>query len=196
MFRDRDHAAEMMVNYLEAKNPDFDRVIVNSFTGLPVAEKVADKLNLGISPLFCTELSKGLNGPTYGAVCQDGTLWLNDAMVREFMISPEYISDQAECTRKEIVEKARQAGYEGMPQVKGENILVLNDGVSSGMRSAAAAGSCIKNGSSQLTLAAPFISSTAYGMLENLFDRIYCLETPSFVVSVDDGYWASDLKKF
>ena len=81
-----------------------------------------------------------------------------------------------------------QKGIETRDDLNSENILIVADGISSGMRVAASLGSCTKKNTGKKYVAAPFVSKHGEENIRDLTDDVFCLKTPRFVASVKDGY--------
>lgn len=197
MFKDREAAVEKLSESIEDfERPEkFDKVVAVTFSGLQTAERISEELGISLE----TVISLNLNVPgnselAFGAVARDGTLWIDDAMVEEFMIDENFIRERTSEVQQNIREDSDLDDAEACEEVKSQDILIVTDGVASGMRISASIGSCLKKGAESITVATPFISETAHDRISGLADEIIYIKRPRFVVSVNDGY-ASQSRK-
>jgi len=190
MFKDRQVAAGKLSGKLkDSQSRDFDAVIAVTFSGLQTAKKVSEDLEL---PMHATISSKlhvaGRSELEFGAVTYDGTIWLDDAMVDEFMIDRDFIREMASETREKLRKELETHKVATKRDIKSKNVLIVTDGIASGMQTSASLGTCLKNGAGSITIATPFISEHAYENISELADSILYLKKPRFVASIKDGY--------
>ncbi len=197
MFKDRNSAAEKLSVKLENSNKSeqFDTVIAVTFSGLNTAERVSSELDLPLKRFISLKLRiPGNSELAFGAVNYDGTLWLDDAMVDQFMIDRIYIEELASDTREYLKEKVELKEIADKTDIKSKNILIVTDGVASGMQVSASIGACLKKGADNITIATPFVSQHAHSNIAELADNILFLEKPKFVTAVKDGYTTESQK--
>lgn len=191
MFKDRQTAAEELCEKLKnsRKESRFDAVIPVTFSGLQTAEKAADELNLPVRPLISSKLKvPGKPSLEFGAVTYDGTIWLDDAMVEEFMIDRDFIREIAAENRFKLRKKLEAKDMSPEIDIRSKNILIVTDGIASGMQASASIGACLKNGADSIAVATPFISTHALEDISRLAEDVIYLKKPRFVASVRDGY--------
>lgn len=189
MFKNRNEAAKILSESLKNPEPEVDRVVATSPSGLKTAEKVAKELDLPLSTLMSVNITApGGKSPVLGAVSQEGTIWLDDAMIDEFMVERSYIQEIAGREKEKLRDAIQEKGLNPAENLKSEDILLVTDGVSSGMKTAASLGACMKKGVERRIVATPFISQHARGKISGLADEIRCVREPRFVASVKDGY--------
>lgn len=188
MFKNRDEAAKILARSLEKSEVEADRIVATTPSSLRVAEKVSKELGLPISTMMSTNLKVDDKGPVFGAVSQDGTIWLEDALIEQFMIERDEVRDIADRNRRRLREKIKEKGLVQKDDIKSEKILLVTDGISSGMKTAASLGACMKKGADSCTVATPFISQHAQEKISVLAEDVHNIRKPKFVVSVKDGY--------
>lgn len=195
MFKNRDEAAKILAKSLKKSEPEADRVVATTPSSLKIAEKISQELGLPLSTMMSGDLKAGDKGPVFGAVSQDGTIWLEDAMIEEFMIQRNQVKDIADRKRRELQEKIGEQGLDHRNTVKSEKVLLVADGISSGMKTAASLGACMKRGADSCKVATPFISQHAKDRISVLADEIHNVRKPTFVASVKDGYVSKHERK-
>lgn len=195
MFKNRNLAAERLAERLREKSGEPDFVSAVTLDSVETAEVVAEKLGLPVNHVISTKLLvPGRKDLVFGAVSYDGTIWLNDDMIEEFMIDRGFIADYAERKRAELQDRMRARGIETGEDMKSKDVLLVADGVSSGMMVISSLGTCIKKNVRRTQVAAPFISKHGKEKILGLADEVFSLKTPRFVASVNDGYGAPEEK--
>lgn len=190
MFKNRDLAAKTLAEELkETYDDEFDVVSAITFSSVETANVVAEELGLPVNHVISTELFvPGREDLFFGAVSDDGTIYLHDDIIDEFKIDRDFIADYSKARRDELKEKKRLRGLDKQENIRSKDVLLVADGISSGMRMASSLGSCIKNNASRKCVAAPFISKHGEERIEELAGETFSIKNPKFVGSVKDGY--------
>ena len=162
--------------------------------GLPVALQVA--LALGVD--FDVVISRKIPIPLrpeggFGAVADDGTVILSEAMVREIGLTQEQINYQVSQVRVDIRQRSLlYRGNRSLAIVSGKIALIIDDGLASGYTMMAAVESVRRRRPGQVVVAVPAASATAVKQLEKVADRVVTCATgymPKFYVSDFYRYW-------
>ncbi len=190
MFKDRMGAGEKLAQKIESENIKPDVVIVVSKRGIPVGDYVSRRLNVPIDMVLAGKVSApGEPEIPMGAVSNDRTIWLKDQLIDELMVTEEYLSQEIDKELGRVRERLEKyRGKTGRPRLKGKKVVVVDDGVSSGLKMSACIGQVIKAAPEEVTLATPVISSYAQDKLEPLVDKSVFLERVRFLDSVDSYY--------
>ena len=189
MFKNRNLAAKRLAQELKQSFKQADFVSAVSMNSIEAAEVLANEYDLPVNHVVSTKLFvPGKEDLIFGAVSHDGTIWLNDSMIEEFMIDRDFIADYADRRRVELQNRMHSKGIEVDEDVRSKDVLLVADGISSGMLTAASLGSCIKRNVGKKKVAAPFISEHGESKISGLADEIFSIKTPRFVASVEAGY--------
>jgi len=201
MFANRQQAgtllAQKTIDWLSAGDQVFqpDNMIVLALPrgGVPVALEIALALGCPLNVLA----SKKIGAPdqkelAVGAVTSNGVFVVDEALTRYLNISPEYISKE----RVYLINKTRQleqcwrqsANIPTVLEIKDKVVIVVDDGVATGMTAIAAARCLTSQGASQIILATPVISAHAIERLLNEYNQVVALETPSEFSAVGHFY--------
>lgn len=193
MFKNRKEAGERLLDSLQGSAREADRVVTVSLSSRRIAENISSELNIPLDSLASRYLRvPGRPELRFGAVAEDGTIWIDDAMVDEFGIDRDRIKSIVNHENRRLVKEVENHGLQGIPDVKSEKVLFVTDGVPSGMRIAASLGSATKKGAGRKFVATPFISEHAHGIVSRLLDGLNYLEKPQFVLSVNEGYYSNE----
>ena len=197
MFQNREEAGELLANALGNEAIDADMVVLTSLDAFPIGKRIALELEIPLRSLASDKLRiPGKEHLAFGAVSERGDIWLDDAMVEEFMISESFISQARYRTRRNINDQLEEVGLADKPDLKQQDLIIVSQGISSGMKTAATLGSAIKSGSGHKIIATPFVSENGVERLSSLMDEMICLEKFRFILSAREFYAdAPSLKK-
>jgi putative phosphoribosyl transferase len=126
----------------------------------------------------------------FGAVASDGSVILNEPLVRRLGLSSEVIGKQRQRALETI--RARLALYGGkaeFPSLKNWTILLVDDGLASGFTMEAAVQVVKKHEPKMVVVAAPTSSMSAYRRLSSLVDIVVCPDVNRLpIFRVADAY--------
>ena len=162
--------------------------------GLPVALQVALELEADLDVVVSRKLPIPVRPEGgFGAVVDDGTVILNEELVRGFNLTQEQINYGVNEVRVEI--RQRSLLYRGnrpLAIVSGKTVIVADDGLASGYTMMAAVESVRRRHPKQIVVAVPAASATAIKQVERIADRVVTCVTgfmPKFYVSDFYRYW-------
>ncbi len=124
-----------------------------------------------------------------GAVSETGTVVLNESIISTYGVPEEYI--QGEISRQKVVIKRRVDLYrkgQGIPDLKGKIIILLDDGAATGATMKAAISTLKVEGVEKLIVALPVAPPETAEELRQMADELICLETPSDFMAVGSYY--------
>jgi putative phosphoribosyl transferase len=160
--------------------------------GVPVGFEVARALGAPLEILAVRKLGAPSNPElAVGALAEDGTGVLDPASVgmlemSEAMLEATLERESAELRRR--VDRYR-AGRPAVP-VEGHTVIVVDDGLATGLTVLAAVRALRARGASTLVVAAPVGSREAIAMLSEDADRVVCVVVPERLMGV--GKWYED----
>ena len=156
--------------------------------GVPVALEVASALKVNLDLVICRKIPMPLNpGAGFGALADDGTLILNEEIVKRLGLNRQQIEYEASKVRAEI--KQRDILYRKdrpLVTVSGRTVIIIDDGLASGITMTAAAESVRHRRPKEIVVAAPCAPASAVKQLEKVADRVITCVTgymPRFAVA-------------
>lgn len=191
IFYDRSDAGRQLAGVLA----DFDHaedsiVLALSKSGASVAQEVARGLSLPLDMWMVARLhAPGQEEISMGAVSIGGSKYLSDNVIRSFGVSAEEagreIERQMENLRRmnDIYRGGRDAA-----QVRGKNVIVVDDGLASDTVMRVAITSLRAGGARRVTVAVPVAAAAACSALVLLADEIVCLYKPQPFYGVAQWY--------
>ena len=156
--------------------------------GVPVALEVASALNANLDLIICRKIPMPLNPEAgFGAIADDGTIILNEELVKSIGLSQQQIEYEASKVRAEI--KRRSLLYRGdrpLVRVSGKIVMIIDDGLASGVTMMAAVKSVRRRRPEEIVVAVPCASAIAVKQLDKVADKVLTCTTgfmPRFAVA-------------
>jgi len=162
--------------------------------GVPVALEVALALEADLALVISRKIPLPLSPEGgFGAVTDDGTIILNEEVVKRTGLTPQQISYQVSKVRADI--KQRSLLYQGnqpLPRVNDKTVIIIDDGLASGYTMMAAVQSLRRRRPKEIVAATPVAPALAVKQLEKVADKVVTCATgymPKFYVSDFYRYW-------
>ncbi len=167
--------------------------------GIPVAVEVAHILNADFGVVISRKIPMQLYPESgFGAVADDGTVLLNNDLVRRTGLDAHQIELEVDRVRAEV--KQRSLLYKGtrpLARVDGRTVIIVDDGLASGVTMMAAIGSVYQRHPMEIVVAVPCASMQAKEQVEKISVKvIVCVVAnadTNFTVADYYCYW-SDVK--
>ncbi len=189
-FRNREQAGRQLSLELVGYSSTNPIVLGIPRGGVPVAFEVARALNAPLDVFVTQKLGvPGHEELPFGAVAEGDTRYIDQDIVRTARVS----SGEAEIvirTASADVEKRAQLYRNGetLPLLLDRTVILVDDGIATGLEIQAAVLSLRKRALWQLVLAAPVISTPAYQALRPLVDKLVVLQTAGTFYSAGQFY--------
>jgi putative phosphoribosyl transferase len=192
MFIDRKDAGQQLAGALEKMHLEAPVVLALPRGGVPVGFEVASRLKAPLDIMVVRKLGApgqpelGLGAMVDGDNPQSV---LNEEIIRELEVSPEYLRREIDSELKEI--RRRQDLYrKGRPsiEVAGRTAIVVDDGIATGGSIRAALRGVRRKAPAKLVLAVPLAPPDTIESLRPEADEIVCLETPALFYAIGEFY--------
>ena len=189
-FTDRVDAGKRLASTLSNFSGKKGIVLAIPRGGVPVGFEIAKALKIPLDLIIPRKIGAPDNPElAIGAVAEDGTAILDDNLVKYLGVSREYIKEEIERQKQEIsrrLETYRQdASY---PNLKGFDVIVVDDGIATGSTMKAALASVKNRGAASITVAVPVGPPSTIEELEEMADRVVCLYTPEYFQAIGQFY--------
>jgi predicted phosphoribosyltransferase len=189
-FADRREAGRLLAERLEPLAPERPLVVALPRGGVPVATEIADALGAPLEVLVVRKLGAPHN-PEYGigAIAEGGTLVVDPEAVAGLGISSVQLEAIIEGEQAEL--ERRVAAYRGERprlELEGRTVIVVDDGIATGVTDTAALRAIRALGPRRTVLAVPVSSQEAAERLAAEADEVVCLELSPLMGGVGGCY--------
>ena len=176
LYADREEAGKVLAEKLESYVKDRQVVLAIPNGGVAVGLPVARGLHCPLHLIIVRKLQIPDNPEAgFGSVASDGSVLLNEALVLRLGLAEETIADQKAKALRSI--RARMVTYGDFavfPNLKGRDVIVIDDGLASGLSMEAAVKVVKRHEPAEVVVAVPTSSMSAFRRLSRLVDRIIC----------------------
>lgn len=191
IFRDRRDAGLELASRLEEYR-DREGVVVLALPrgGVVTGHEVSSYLHCPLDIIIVRKLGfPGQAELAIGAVSETGAVVLNDSIIRSGGVSQEYINSEVSRQKAEIVRRINlYRKGEGIPDLRGKTIILVDDGVATGATMKAAISTLKMEGIAELIVALPVAPPETAGELQQMVDEFICLEIPGYFMAVGSFY--------
>ena len=194
VFRDRRHAGELLARaVLERFNGNLVNPVVVAIPrgGVVVAEPVAEALRVPIELVIPRKIGAPFNEEfAIGAVTEDGHVLINrSAPLELFGVTKSYIEKKAREELSEIKRRRERylSGLERVP-LEGRDIILVDDGIATGLTVKAAIASLKRLNPNRIILAVPVMPADRVPEFKELVDDLIVLYAPEFFQAVGQFY--------
>ncbi len=192
IFADRTHAGRRLAAELSWLLPQHPIVVALPRGGVPVAVEVAAALDAPIELLTVRKIGAPQN-PEFavGAMAEDGVAIVDSGTVAALGLTDADIERVVERESRELRRRVeRFRGAEPPTGVRGRTVVVVDDGLATGLTDLAAVRTLRGRGAARIIVAVPVGSHQAVAMLREEADEVVCLEVPDDLGGV--GRWYRD----
>lgn len=158
--------------------------------GIPVAREVAAKLQAPLDVVVVLILrARGRENFTMGAIASGGVRTLDEDIMSRNCVTPEEIraatlSGMCELQRREVMYRGRA----GAPDVEGKTVILVDDGIVTGVTARSAVRSLRPQDPAGIIIAAPAASREGCLLLRPLVDDLVALMIPDEFHSLSRWY--------
>ena len=194
-FEDREDAGRRLAERLTRYSDERPVVFALPRGGVPVGYEISRSLGAPLDVFVSRKLgAPGQPEFGIGAVAPGGVRVLNGNVVERLGIPDDYLEA---ITRKELAEVERRLrhfrGDRPEPEVRDRTVILVDDGLATGVTARAAVEALRRLGPRRLILAAPVCAAQTAGLIGPEVDELVCLETPSDLGAI--GFWYRDFSQ-
>lgn len=191
VFRDRLDAGDRLARRLERYGKRGGLVLAIPSGGVPVGLKIAHHLGLPFELVISRKIPiPGNPEAGFGALSLEGSLFLNEPLVRELGLSHEEIQKLSIPVLEEI--KHRNETFRGgrpFPEIGGRTVILVDDGLASGYTMMASINFVRERKPSRIVVAIPTAPESSVQLLSTQVDELLCLNIRrGFFFAVADAY--------
>lgn len=158
--------------------------------GVPVGLEVARALNAPLDVFVVRKLgAPGQEELAIGAISSGGVRLLNRETIRALGISRGQVEAITQREARELERRERlYRGNHDAPEMRGKTVLVVDDGLATGLTMRAAIQALRQKEPKEIIAAVPVASSSACREVEKEADAVICLSTPPEFLALGQWY--------
>ena len=189
-FTDRVDAGKRLASALSNFSGKKGIVLAIPRGGVVVGYVVAKELNLPLDVIIPRKIGAPDNPElAIGAVAEDGTAILDNNLIKYLGVSREYIKEETERQKHEIERRLKTYRQDtSYPNLKGLDVIVVDDGIATGSTMKAALASVKNRGAASITVAVPVGPPSTIEELNEMADRVVCLYTPEYFQAIGEFF--------
>jgi predicted phosphoribosyltransferase len=191
VFDDRRHAGEILSELLWMHRGTDAWVVAIPAGGVPVAAEMAHRLELPFDVAVVSKVWLPWNREAgFGAVAFDGSMRLNEPLIRELALSDLEVRYGIEKTRARVERRVRELrGERGYGHLNGRTVILVDDGIASGFTMLAAISALRRLEVGAIEVAVPTASREAADCIVGEVERLFCANLRGgFPFAVADAY--------
>jgi putative phosphoribosyl transferase len=194
-FRNRIEAGEQLARHVAPLASERPIVLALPRGGVPVAYPIAEALDAPLDVIVARKL--GVPGHPelgMGAIAEGGTVYVDAAITAQLGIDDDEVAAVRAVEVAELVRRVRMYRADRPPlDVRGRTVLVVDDGLATGVTARAALRSVHERGAARIVFAAPVCAAATAAELRAEMDEVVCASQPSSMVAV--GLWYEDFSQ-
>jgi predicted phosphoribosyltransferase len=190
-FPDRVEAGRQLAEKLTAYRGHANAIVLGlPRGGVPVAHEVAARLGLPLDVFVVRKLGvPGYEELAMGAIASGNVLVLNDDVMRA-LPNAEAILEAVRAREKVELQRRETRYRQGRPapDLKGQVIILVDDGLATGATMRAAVAALRKQGVAKIVVAVPVGAPETCHEIQSVADETVCAITPAFFQGVGQFY--------
>jgi len=194
VFRDRRDAGRQLAEAVDLLALDHPIVLALPRGGVPVGHEVARHLGAPLEVFVVRKLgAPGQPEFGIGAIAEDGTSLVDDSSCRGLGVTRRQLDAITATERDELQRRvARYRGDRALPSVADRDVIVVDDGLATGVTARTALEALRRHHPRRLVLAVPVGAPETAAQVEDEGAEVVCLNRPSTFRSVGAWYQEFD----
>lgn len=194
-FRDRADAGRHLARKLSSRHLSDPVVLALARGGVPVGSEIAAALSAPLEVFVARKI--GMPGQPelgIGAIAEGGIVLTNGETMRHLQLSPQDLAASVADEQRELQRRVtRYRGSRPLPHLADRDVILVDDGLATGVTAEAALLALRDAQPRWLGLAVPVCARAAAERLTGLADEVLCLHSPPDFRAV--GRWYEDFSQ-
>jgi predicted phosphoribosyltransferase len=190
LFYDRTDAGRRLAKLLKRRIQGPCIVLAIPRGGVVVGYEVAKELGCPLDVV----ISRKVGAPAQpelavGAVAEDGVVFVDEEIAGLVGVSRDYVERRAREELREVRRRAEEyRGGREMPDLSGKTVILVDDGLATGLTMLAAVHMARNKGAEKVVVAVPVSPPETVAKLRRHADEVICLETPTNFYAIGQFY--------
>lgn len=191
-FRNRRDAGQRLAELLSELHADAPLILALPRGGVPVGFEIARVLHAPLDVFVARKVgAPGHRELGIGAIAEGGEVAIDHSALRMLGVTRAQFDQLADEERPELARRVhRYRGERALPDLSKRDVVLVDDGLATGITAEAAVRALRREGARRILLAVPTGAPEAVARLAALADDVVCILTPVDFVAV--GKWYHD----
>jgi putative phosphoribosyl transferase len=176
VFQDRAHAGRILTRMLAAHDRSAGIIMAIPAGGVPVGVVMAEKTGLDFDVAVVSKITLPWNTEAgYGAIAFDGTVQLNNELIRQVKLTADDVEKGIEKTKKKVERRVTKLrGQKPFPDLKKRSVILVDDGLASGFTMQTAVAALRNVGAGRIVVAVPTGHLRSVEIIARKVEALYC----------------------
>jgi putative phosphoribosyl transferase len=190
VFKDRLQAGMFLATELEKHVKENTALLALPAGGIPVGYAISKRLGVPLGVAVVRKIQVPWNTEAgFGAVAWDGSVVLNDVLLKELDLTSSQVKDCISRTKQIVSERVQKFAAGSFPEIGNRTVVLVDDGLASGYTMMVAIDSVKRRGPQRIIVTVPTGSDGAIQLLSSKADLLICLNIRAGpVFAVADAY--------
>lgn len=197
-FKNRDDAANKLIDILPIEKMKLEDwiVVASSYGGYPIAKTIAGKLNAQFKILFTEKVVAPNNEECEIAIVTESEeVVIHEELAKSFDLSLDFIFSKSKYVYDNMIlnKLSKFRSGERITNIKDKNILLVDEGLNTGLTMMACIKTAINLGAKSVSVAIPILPNASIQTIESIADDLYYVKSLDHFISID--YYYNDLEE-
>jgi putative phosphoribosyl transferase len=176
VFQDRIHAGQVLARMLSTDDEQAGIIMAIPAGGVPVGAVMAEELGFDLDVAVVSKITLPWNTEAgYGAVAFDGTVKLNEDLIRRVSLTPGDVKKGIEKTTAKVLRRvATLRGRHPFPDLVNRSVILVDDGLASGFTMRVAVSALRNSGADRIIVAVPTGHRHSVEIIAQEVEKLYC----------------------
>ena len=176
VFQDRIHAGQVLARMLSTDDEQAGIIMAIPAGGVPVGAVMAEELGFDLDVAVVSKITLPWNTEAgYGAVAFDGTVKLNEDLIRRVSLTPGDVKKGIEKTTAKVLRRvATLRGRHPFPDLVNRSVILVDDGLASGFTMRVAVSALRNAGADRIIVAVPTGHRHSVEIIAQEVEKLFC----------------------
>jgi putative phosphoribosyl transferase len=176
VFQDRTHAGQVLARMLSTDDEQAGIIMAIPAGGVPVGAVMAEELGFDLDVAVVSKITLPWNTEAgYGAVAFDGTVKLNEDLIRRVSLTLRDVKKGIEKTTAKVLRRvATLRGRHPFPDLVNRSVILVDDGLASGFTMRVAVSALRNAGADRIIVAVPTGHRHSVEIIAQEVEKLYC----------------------
>jgi len=192
-FKNREDASQKLMEILPIEKMKLEDwiVVASSYGGYPIAKTIATKLEAQFKILFTEKVVAPNNEECEIAIVTESEeVVIHEELARAFDLSLDFIFSKSKYVYDSMIlnKLSKFRSGERITNIKDKNILLVDEGLNTGLTMMACIKTAINLGAKSVSVAIPILPNASIQTIESIADDLYYVKSLDHFISIDYYY--------